>query len=301
MKTEYFFVNVKLTKRLIEKLTARLTVKLTKRLTVKLTARLTIKLTKRLIERMMMSEELDVLIRNADKKKAALGIKVPLSPELEAAYQERFLYASIYNSLAIEGNSLTEAEIERVLTMNEVIAGKSLTDHLSVVGYRDAMLLARQYANAQTRIGEHEIRKLHYRLLIDQQDVSGEYRNYNLMVRRRRPTSYEKIAYKMHELVESISALAEEQHSIEIAAFFHLRFEKIHPFGDGNGRVGRLIINMMLEKEGFPAVIFSYDEKGDYYAALEAYDGLAGNPDVEPMKLFLAKLVNRRLDELLAL
>ena len=248
-----------------------------------------------------MNEELDALIRQADKKKAALGIRPALAPEIEDAYQERFLYASIYNSLAIEGNSLSEAEIRRVLTMNEVIADKTLADHLSVVGYRDAMLLARQYANAQTRVTEHEIRKLHYRLLIDQQDVSGEYRNYNLMVRRRRPTSYEKIACKMHELVESVGVLAEEQHPIEIAAFFHLRFEKIHPFGDGNGRVGRLVINLMLEKEGFPAVIFPYDQKADYYTALEAYDGLAGNPDVVPMKLFLAKRVNCQLDELLTL
>ena len=247
-----------------------------------------------------MSEELDALIRQADKKKAALGIREPLALEAEEAYQERFGYASIYNSLAIEGNSLTEAEIERVLTMNEVIAGKSLSDHLSVVGYRDAMQLAGQYASSQVRVTEHEIRKLHYRLLIDQQEVSGEYRTYNLMVRRRRPTSYEKIAHKMLQLVESVET-REEEHPIETTAFFHLRFEKIHPFGDGNGRVGRLIMNLMLEKAGFPAVIFPYEHKSRYYAALEAYDGLTGNPDVEPMQIYLAELVNNQLDELLAL
>ena len=247
-----------------------------------------------------MSEELDVLIRQADRKKAELGVKEPPTFEAEEAYQERFLYASIYNSLAIGGNKLTEAEIQHVLTTNEVIAGKSLSDHLCVVGYRDAMELASQYARTRVRISEHELRKLHFRLMIDQQAHSGEYRSYNLMVRGHRPTSYEKISYKMLQLVENFNALIDE-HPIEAIAFFHLRFEKIFPFPDGNGRVGRLVINLMLEEAGYPPVIFPYEERATYYAALEAYDGLLGNPDVEPMQVFLARQVNRQLDELLAL
>jgi len=248
----------------------------------------------------MMSEELDVLIRQADKKKAELGIKEAPAPDVEDAYQERFLYSSLYNSLAIEGNKLSEAEIERVLANNEVIVGKSLTDHLSVVGYSNATELARQYARTQVRISEHEIRKLHYQLLPNPHMHGGEYRTYNLMIRGHRPTSYEKIGYKMLQLVESFGT-REDEHPIEGIAFFHLRLEKIHPFADGNGRVGRLIINLMLEQAGYPPVIFPIEEKLSYYAALEAYDGLRGNPDVVPMQVFLAELVNRQLDELLAL
>ncbi|MDR2493213.1 MAG: Fic family protein [Coriobacteriales bacterium] len=247
-----------------------------------------------------MSEELDVLIRRVDKKKAELGARPPLSPEAEDSYQERFLYESIYNSLAIEGNELSRSEVEHVLTKNQVVQGRSLSDHLSVVGCRDATLLARRYANNNVRVTEYELRKLHYQLLIDQQSSSGEYRTYNLMVRGHRPTSYEKIAYKMLQLVDRKSA-KEDEHPIEAAAFFHLRLEKIHPFGDGNGRVGRIVANVMLEEAGYPAVIFPVAEKQRYYEALEAYDGLLGNPQVEPMQLFFAELVERQLDELLAL
>ena len=247
-----------------------------------------------------MSEELDILIRQADKKKAELEAKPSVATEIEEAYEERFLCAHIYNSLAIEGNGLTEEEIERILTTNEVIAGKSLSDHICVMGYRDAILLAQQYVRVRARIGEHEIRRLHRRLLIDQQEVGGAYRTYNLMVRGHRPTTYEKIGYKMLQLVETIGTL-EDEHPIETAAFFHLRFEKIHPFGDGNGRIGRILINYMLQQAGFPEVIFPFSEKERYYACLEAYDGLMGNPDVEPMKIFLAERVNHQLDELLAL
>ncbi|MDR3307691.1 MAG: Fic family protein [Coriobacteriales bacterium] len=247
----------------------------------------------------MVSDELDVLIREVDKKKVELGLKPPLAPDVQDAYEERFLYESIYNSTAIEGNRLTEDEIRRVLTQNEVIPERSLNDHLSVVGYRDATLLAQRYAREHVRVTEHEIKKLHYQLLIDQQLSSGEYRNYNLMIRGHRPTSYEKVPYKMLQLVETYGR--DDRHPIEWIAFFHLRLEKIHPFGDGNGRVGRLLLNLMLEENDLPAVIVPVEQKQRYYEALEAYDGLNGNPQIEPMQLLLAELAIRQLDELLAL
>jgi Fic family protein len=245
-----------------------------------------------------MSEELDVLIRRADRLKAELGLK-EIAPDVLDAYKERFLFESIYNSAAIEGNSLTQDEVVSILTNNAVVAGKSLSDHLCIVGLRDATLFARKYLEAGTRITEHEIQKLHYQTLIDQQQMSGVYRNYNVMIRGHRPTTYEKVPYKMLQLVESKPPA--HAHPIENIAFFHLRLEKIHPFGDGNGRVGRLLINLMLEEAGFPPVVFRLEDKQRYYEALEAYDGLRGNPRVEPMQELLAELVIAQLEALLAL
>jgi Fic family protein len=246
-----------------------------------------------------VSDELDVLLREVDRKKAEFGLKTPLAPDAEDAYQERFLYDSIYQSNAIEGNRLTREDVERILTKNEVIEGKSLSDHVAVLGYRDATLLGKRYVREGTRITEHEVKKLHYKMLIDQQEVSGEYRNYNLMIHGHRPTSYEKVPYKMLQLCDARPS--EDKHPLESIAFFHLRLEKIHPFGDGNGRVGRVIINIMLEQLDYPAIIVTFEDKQQYYEALSAYDGLDGNPRVEPMQLLLAKLVSRQLDELLAL
>ncbi|MDR1713783.1 MAG: Fic family protein [Coriobacteriales bacterium] len=209
------------------------------------------------------------------------------------------MYDSIYHNNAIEGNSLSREEVQQVLLHNEVVAGKPLSDHLSIVGYRDAFLLAQRLAETRTRISEHEIKKLHYKMLIDQQDVSGEYRSYNLMIHGHRPTSYEKVPYKMLQLVES--SCGEDQHPLEWVAFYHLRFEKIHPFGDGNGRVGRLLLNILLEQNGYPPIIVKAEDKQRYYEGLQAYDGLDGNPRVEPMQLLVAELVCRQLDELLVL
>jgi Fic family protein len=246
-----------------------------------------------------VSDELDVLLREVDRKKAELGAKPQLAPDVKDAYQERFLYDSIYHSNAIEGNKLTRDEVERVLVNNEVIPGKSFSDHVSILGYRDAIVLGQRYVNFNTRITEHEIKKLHYKMLIDQQEVSGEYRNYNLMIHGHRPTSYEKVPYKILQLAETRPS--DTKHPIEDIAFFHLRLEKIHPFGDGNGRVGRLIINIMLEQQGYPAIIVTLDDRKSYFEALNAYDGLDGNPRMEPMELLLAQLVDRQLDALLAL
>jgi Fic family protein len=246
-----------------------------------------------------VSDELDVLLREVDRKKAELGLRPPLAPDADEAYRERFLYDSIYHSNAIEGNRLTREEVERVLTSNEVVGGKTFSDHVAVLGYRDATLLGQRYVRDNTRITEHELKKLHHRMLIDQQEVGGEYRNYNLMIHGHRPTSYEKVPYKMLQLCDARPS--EDKHPLESIAFFHLRLEKIHPFGDGNGRVGRVIINIMLEQLGYPAVIVTIDDRQAYYEALNAYDGLDGNPRVEPMQTFLTRLVSRQLDELLAL
>ena len=246
-----------------------------------------------------MNDEIDALLREIDRKKAELNVKPQLAPDIEDAYQERFLFDSIFNSNAIEGNKLTREEVEKLLVDNEVIPGKAFSDHVSVLGYRDAMLLGQQYVNNNTRIGEHQIRNLHYRMLIDQQTVSGEYRSYNLMIHGHRPTSYEKVPYKMMQLVDTKPS--GDRHPLENIAFFHLRLEKIHPFGDGNGRVGRLIINIMLEQLGYPGVIVTLDDKQSYFEAINAYDGLDGNPRIEPMQKLLAQLVSRQLDELLAL
>jgi len=246
-----------------------------------------------------MGELFGQLLREVDRKKMELIEKPIPAPETTEAYEEQFLYQSVFYNNIMEGNQLTVDEVVRVLAKDEVIVGKPLSDHMMLVGYRDAMSLAQQYVQQNRRIDEYEICRLHARLLIDKPQIAGEYRNYNLMIKGHRPTAHEKISLKMAQLAESRPP--EHSHPIESAAYFHLRLEKIHPFGDGNGRVGRLIINIMLEQAGLPAVIVRDDDRPEYHAALNAYDGLDGNRQILPMQILLATLVNRELDTLLAL
>ncbi|MCL2137650.1 MAG: Fic family protein [Coriobacteriia bacterium] len=245
------------------------------------------------------SNMLGRLLREVDRKKMELNEKPNPAPETLEAYLEQFFYESIYLNNNMEGNQLTASEVEYLLKNDTVISNKPFSDHMKIAGYRDALLLANQYVLQDRRIDEYEISRLHSRLLIDKPESAGDYRDYNLMIKGHRPTSYEKVAAKMAELTEARPS--ETSHPIESTAFFHLRFEKIHPFGDGNGRIGRLIINIMLEQAGLPAVIIRMDDRPLYYAALNAYDGLDGNRQVLPMQVLLAELVNRELDTLLAL
>lgn len=246
-----------------------------------------------------MGDEIETLLREVDRKKSALALREPFAQDALDALHERFWYEGIYNSTAIEGNSLTLEEVRTVLDDDIVIPGKPLSDHMSVVGYRDASLCVQRLVENNVEISEHEIRKLHACLLIDQPEIKGEYRRYNLMVRGHKPPSYEKVPYKMLQLVDTYKQ--EGQHPLEEIGFFHLRLEKIHPFGDGNGRVGRLIINLMLMQKGYPAIIIRRDDRQRYYECLEAYDGMVGNPQTEPMQRYLAERVNESLDILAAL
>jgi len=246
-----------------------------------------------------MSEQLGRLLREVDRKQHELSEKPNPAPEVMDAYEEQFFIESVYLNNTMEGNQLTAEDVHRVLREDQVVAGKPLSDHLMLVGYRDAMALASRYVAQKRLIGEHELCLLHARMLIDKPELAGVYRDFNLMIKGHRPTAHEKINLKMAELTEARPSAY--THAIESTAFFHLRLEKIHPFGDGNGRVGRLIINIMLEQAGLPPVIVRLDDRPAYYAALNAYDGLDGNRQILPMQLFLAELVNRELDTLLAL
>jgi Fic family protein len=246
-----------------------------------------------------MSELLGQLLREVDRKKMELEAKPTPAVEVIEAYEEQFLYQSVYFNNTLEGNQLTSDEVIRVLSNDQVVADKPLSDHMMLVGYRDAMSLAQQYVTQNRRIDEYEVCRLHARLLIDKPDIAGDYRDYNLMIKGHRPTAHEKISTKMAEL--SAARPPEHAHPIESTSYYHLRLEKIHPFGDGNGRVGRLIINIMLEQAGFPAIIIRETDRPEYHAALNAYDGLDGSRQVLPMHILLATLVNRELDTLLAL
>jgi Fic family protein len=246
-----------------------------------------------------MSEQLGRLLREVDRKKMELNEKTSPAPQVLEAYQEQFFIESVYLNNTMEGNRLTADEVLQVLQNDAVIAGKPLSDHMMLAGYRDAMKLADRYVVQNRLIGEHEICRLHARLLIDKPDIAGEYRSFNLMIKGHRPTAHEKINQKMAQL--TAARPPEYTHPIESISYFHLRLEKIHPFGDGNGRVGRLIINIMLEQNGFPAVVVRMEDRPEYYAALNAYDGLDGNRQVLPMQIFLAELVNRELDTRLAM
>jgi Fic family protein len=185
---------------------------------------------------------------------------------------QRYDVALTHHSTAIEGNTLTQSETQIVLEKGITIGGKSLGEHLEVIGHRDALDFVRALAKESNPITEREIREIHG-LVMRGQDQPDQGRFRTLDVRAAGtgfvyPTHL-KVPELMTDFVEWL-AQSKSTHPVENASEAHLRFVTIHPFRDGNGRVGRLLLNLILIRSGYPIAIIRNEDRLRYITALEA-------------------------------
>ncbi len=222
-----------------------------------------------------------------------------------------------YHSNAIEGNKLTQGETETFLMEGLTAKGKPLKDHLDLRGHNDAINFLFSLVKEKQSITESDIRGLHKILLMEPYPVDaispdgkpttkmvavGEYKTSANHVKTRTGEIHyyatpEETAAKMHDLMEWYrKELAEGvMHPVEIASRFHHQFTAIHPFDDGNGRMSRLLMNLMLMQGGYPPTVVRLGERDDYLAALRRADRgeyedfitLIGEHVVESLNLFI--------------
>lgn len=180
---------------------------------------------------------------------------------------------SVYNSNAIENSTLTLKETERILLEMEVSRNVSLREVF------EAKNLARVVEYIRAKSQEAEISKemilLLHKMLIGNinDEISGHFRKSGEYVRvgahiAPAPENIEKMIDNL--LVKYTSD--QESYFLEKITFFHLEFEFIHPFNDGNGRIGRAVTNYQLRRLGFPSIIIRDKEKQKYYQALAEYE-----------------------------
>lgn len=210
---------------------------------------------------------------------------------------EQFAVEYTYNSNAIEGNTLTLRETDLVLR-GLTIDKKPLKDHLEVVGHKEAFDFVRELVKDNIPLSESVIKQIHYLVLADKREDRGVYRKVPVKIMGAHHDSVQPylIQQKMEQLLEDYKNNTE--HVILKFARFHIEFEAIHPFIDGNGRTGRLLVNLELMRAGFLPIDIKYSDRLAYYNAFDEYH-LKHN--LGAMAKLFASYVKERLDSYLAI
>ena len=237
------------------------------------------------------------LIPIIEKKLEILKKRRPLTEGELERLNEEFLVEFTYNSNAIEGNTLTLRETDMVLR-GLTIDQKSFKEHMEVIGHKEAFDYVRQLVSENAPISEKIIKDIHYFVLADKKDDRGVYRRVpvRIMGAAHEPVQPYLIIPKMEELLERYKS--SEEDIVTKMARFHIEFEGIHPFIDGNGRTGRLLVNLELMKAGFPPIDIKFTDRLKYY---QAFDEYYVKDNISAMADMFARYINQRLDLYLAI
>ena len=227
--------------------------------------------------------------------KAELDALRPLNPEQEKRIWQKFRFDWNYHSNNIEGNSLTFGETKSLLLHNITAQGKSLKDHIEITGHNEAIDALVDLARGNAPLTEIFFRQLHVLILRERYQVDaitaegaptrrwievGQYKTGQNHVQTVTGEIFRfvepmDVPGKMHALLQTINELQAPSSAevVLVAAKAHYDFVLIHPFDDGNGRMARLLMNLILIKYGFPPAIIKTEDKTNYFSALRQADG----------------------------
>ena len=216
-----------------------------------------------------------------------------ISQEAQENYAAAFDIEYTHNSTAIEGNTLTLMETKLLIEDKLSVGGKDLREIYEVVNHNKAFSYVIKKVSENEPLDEKTIKDIHA-LLMENIIVGGVYRNVEVYISGAQHTPpapnemYGQIKNFYMDLVQK-----KDIEPIELAAWTHAEFVKIHPFVDGNGRTSRLIMNYQLMSSGYLPVSIPKDERLNYFECLESY---AIKGDLSTFISFIAELEEKRLD-----
>lgn len=234
-----------------------------------------------------------------DKKKKLDSLK-PLKKEVLSNLEDWMKVELTYSSNAIEGNTLSRRETAEVIEkgVSAVISGKPLKDLLEALSHAEALEFIQELAKklkGHQFISEDNIKAIHKIILTGiEDDWAGVYRLMEIFIRGSNaefPLPKEVPAL-MKKLVNWLE-VEQETHPVRVAADAHFKFVSIHPFKDGNGRVGRLLMNLILILNDYPMAIIRQEEKANY---LSTFDSARQEDDMQPFYNLIFDSVERSLD-----
>ena len=237
------------------------------------------------------------LKKRVESKLTELNHLRPLPPSAVRKLRQQFEIEMTYNSNGIEGNSLTLKETYLVISEGITVKNKPLKDHLEAKDHYEALEFVMglvEHKKPQT-ISASLIRTLHQIVVRDtEKEWAGRYRNSNVFITGagHKPPEAILVPEKIEGLIRWFKEHQTRLHPIELAALIHHKFVHIHPFFDGNGRVGRLLMNVIIMREGYPLAVILKNDRKKYYDCLAKSD----REDYSPLVRFVAQSVERSLD-----
>lgn len=234
------------------------------------------------------------LLERIEHKKTQLDDLRPLPVAVVNRLREQILVEWIYNSNAIEGSTVTLQETRLILETGLTIGGKTLREHFEVTNHRDAILYVEQLAADQEKLTPFHVRQIHKLVLSQIDDESaGNYRTTQVQIAGARhvPPEAWEIPAQMTEWGKWLAKAEKSIHPVVLAALAHHSLVKIHPFVDGNGRTARLVMNLILIKNGYPPTVILRTDRQSYYRVLS----LADDGKEKSLINFVGKAVERSL------
>lgn len=215
-----------------------------------------------------------------------------------SSYEKDFELKFTHNSTAIEGNTLTLMETKVVLEDGISIGGKELREIYEVINHKKAYDYVKRCIKEDKPLTENIVKDLHA-ILTENIIIGGIYRNQEVRISGAgfTPPAGNEMYIQIKGFYEDIKNKS-DLNPIELAAWTHAEFVRIHPFIDGNGRTSRLLMNYQLMSQGFLPVSFDKEKRLNYYNTLEQY---AVNGNLKPFSDLIAELEEEQLDEHLKL
>ena len=189
--------------------------------------------------------------------------KLPKS--IQGKQQQELAITFTYHTNAIEGSTITEPEVRGII-LDKVSPGKPLRDVKEADSHNTVFL---EMLEKEKPVLTSLMLDWHKSIFGETKpELAGKIRDYNVRVGSYLAPNYTEVKKRMNQLIKFIEHQKGDINPVELAAIVHYRFEKIHPFGDGNGRIGRLLMNHILWYSGYPVLVIEYNNRNQYYNAL---------------------------------
>lgn len=239
---------------------------------------------------------------------------LPLPVEAEEIWKDIW-YEETHNSTAIEGNTLILKEVKVLLEQGKAVGDKELREYLEVQGYATAanwiyaQAVRREDWGTDQYLTLTELREIHRQLIepvwdvfppesLDPGEGPGSFRKHDIhpFDGGMAPPPFPDVPPLVNDWIKLVNAGPEDGvHPMHFLADLHASFEQIHPFRDGNGRTGRLVLNLLLVRHGYPPAIIQKRQRSPYLKALDKAD----NGDTGALTEMLARTVKHSIDRFL--